>query len=167
MVKEVLRRSEISREQYIQDIIRSTAAVVFLGTPHRGSPGLANLGEIVRRAASTVLRVDSNATIVRTLGCDSPELELCRESSTTQWREYGFRVKTFQEAFGLGGIGIGRYPEKVVLDTSSLLHDTREHAETIGANHMDMVRFSGHTDPGHQKVTGEIRVIVEYLYRSQ
>jgi hypothetical protein len=68
------------------NIILSTAAVIFLGTPHRGSPGLANLGEIVRRIASTVLRVDSNATVLRTLGCNSPELELCRELFTTQWR---------------------------------------------------------------------------------
>ena len=167
MVKEVLRRSETSREQGIQDIILSTVAVVFLGTPHRGSPGLANLGEIVRRTASTILRVDSNATILRVLGCDSPELELCRESFTAQWREYQFRVKTFQEALGLGGIAIGRYPEKVVPDTSSLLDDTREHAETIGANHMDMVRFFGHDDPGYQKVVGELRIIIENLYRVQ
>jgi hypothetical protein len=167
MVKEVLRRAETSREQSIHDIILSTAAVIFLGTPHRGSPGLANLGEIVRRTASTILRVDSNATVLRTLGCDSPELELCRESFTTQWREYNFRVKTFQEAFGLGGIGISRYPEKVVPDTSSLLDDTREHAETIGANHMDMVRFCGIADPGYQKVSGELRMIVDILYRMQ
>lgn len=167
MVKEVLRRSETSRESNIQDILCSTAAIIFLGTPHRGSPGLANLGEIVRRTASTLLLVDSNATILRTLGCDSPELELCRESFSAQWREYQFRVKTFQEALGLGGIGIGRYPDKVVPDTSSLLDDTREHAETINANHMDMVRFFGESDPGYQKVTGEIRIIVEQIYRSQ
>ncbi|KAJ4286538.1 hypothetical protein N0V90_013238 [Kalmusia sp. IMI 367209] len=167
MVKEVLRRSDTSREPSIHDIIFSTAAVVFLGTPHRGSPGLANLGEIVRRTASTVLRVDSNATILRTLGCDSPELELCRESFTAQWREYNFRVKTFQEALPLGGIGISRYADKVVPDTSSLLDDAREHAETIGANHMEMVRFSGPGDVGYQKVAGEIRIIVESLYRIQ
>jgi ankyrin repeat protein len=166
MVKEVLRRSETSREPNIQDILCSTAAIVFLGTPHRGSPGLADLGEIVRRTASTLLLVDSNATVLRTLGCDSPELELCRESFNAQWREHQFRVKTFQEALGLGGIAIGRYPDKVVPDTSSLLDDTREHAETINANHMDMVRFSSEADPGYQKVAGEIRIIVEQIYRS-
>lgn len=165
MVKEVLRRSELSSENSVRDIICSTSAIIFMGTPHRGSPGLANLGEVVRRTASTVLRVDSNATILRTLGCDSPELELCRESFAAQWRRFDFRVKTFQEALAIGGVGIGRYSDKVVPDTSSLLDDEREHAETIGANHMEMARFCGSEDVGYQKVAGEIRVIIERIYQ--
>ncbi|KAJ8111701.1 hypothetical protein OPT61_g5766 [Boeremia exigua] len=165
MVKEVLRRSETSTEQGIFDILSSTAAIIFMGTPHRGSPGLANLGEIVRRTASTVLRVDSNAAVLRTLGCDSPELELCRESFTAQWRRYNFRVKTIQEALPIGGVGIGRFADKVVPDTSSSLDDAREHAETISANHMEMARFSGPEDVGYQKIAGEIRIVIESLYR--
>ncbi|KAF2635430.1 hypothetical protein P280DRAFT_484655 [Massarina eburnea CBS 473.64] len=163
MVKETLRRSEISREPSIRDTIQSTVGVVFLGTPHRGSPGLANLGEIVRRTASHLLRVDSNATVLRTLGYDSPELELCRESFATQWREFNFRVKTFQEAYGIGGVAIGPMGEKFVPDSSSSLDDAREHAESINANHMDMVRFDSAANPGYQKVAGELRIIINQL----
>jgi hypothetical protein len=113
IVKEVLRRSQISSEPGVKNIVECTEAVVFMGTPHRGSKDMAELGDIVRRVASTVLRVDSNAKILGALGVDSPELELCRESFITQWREYGFRVKTFQEALAMTGINVGQLAEKV------------------------------------------------------
>jgi hypothetical protein len=74
---------------------------------------MATLGDVVRRVISTVLRVGTNAVILRALGLDSPELELCRESFITQWRVYNFRVKTFQEALGTTGINLGPLSEKV------------------------------------------------------
>ncbi|KAH6623102.1 hypothetical protein F5144DRAFT_353119 [Chaetomium tenue] len=156
LVKEVLRRSESSDEAELKDIVKSTKGVIFLGTPHRGSPGMADLGQTVRSIASTILRVDSNAVLLRTLGTDSPELELGRESFTTLWRKYGFRVKTFQEAWGISGINAGPLNNKVVPDTSSTLDDPREHAETISANHMNMCRFETRLDAGYRKVSLEI-----------
>ena len=103
LVKEVLRRSETSHESTLQDIV-STAAIFFMGTPHRGSSDFANLGDTVRGIASIVLRVDSNATILRALGEDCPELELSRESFIQQWHKYNFKVKTFQESQGITGV---------------------------------------------------------------
>ncbi len=156
LIKEALRRSEVSEEPEFRDIVKSTKGVIFLGTPHRGSPGMADLGETVRSIASTILRVDSNAALLRTLGTDSPELELGRESFTTLWRKYGFRVKTFQEAWGISGINAGPLNKKVVPDTSSTLDDPREHAETISANHMNMCRFDTSLDAGYRKIAFEI-----------
>jgi hypothetical protein len=111
--EKVLRRSELSSEVGIRDIIQSTEAVVFLGTPHRGSPGFASTADVVRRVAQAVLRVDSNSTIMRSLGIDGPELELCRETFVTQWQRHQFTVKTFQEAKGLTGVNLGSLNEKV------------------------------------------------------
>ena len=161
IVKDVLRRSEDSKEGEIRNVIESTAAIMFMGTPHRGSSEFASLGEIVRKVGSLALRVDSNGAVLRTLGVDSPELEQCRASFTTQWREYGFRVKTFQEALGIGGLNIGKLNDKIVPDTSSSLDDPREHAETIMANHMDMVRFNGREDSGYLKVAGELKHMIQ------
>ncbi len=79
-------------------VIGSTKGVVFLSTPHRGSSGMASLGETGRGIASSVLRVDSNITLVSALGIDSLEPKLGRESFLTLWRKYKFRAKTFQEA---------------------------------------------------------------------
>lgn len=156
IVKEVLRRSESSEESEIRNIIHHTKAVVFLGTPHRGSPGFASTADVVRRVASTILRFDSNDSIIRALGVDSPELELSRESFITQWRKLQFTVKTFQEARPITGVGVGLLNDKVVPDTSSTLDDPREHAETIQANHMDMCKYSSRHDPGYQKVGLEL-----------
>jgi hypothetical protein len=74
---------------------------------------MAALGNVVRRVASTILRVDTNAVILRALGVDSPELDLCRESFITQWRVYNFRVKTFQEALSMTSVNLGPLNEKV------------------------------------------------------
>ncbi|KAK3293858.1 uncharacterized protein B0H64DRAFT_417972 [Chaetomium fimeti] len=156
LVKEALRRSESSEEAEFKDIVKSTKGVIFLGTPHRGSPGMADLGQTVRTIASTILRVDSNAALLRALGTDSPELELGRESFTTLWRKYNFRVKTFQEAWGISGVNAGPLNKKVVLDTSSTLDDPREHAETISANHMNMCKFETRRDAGYRKIAFEI-----------
>ena len=113
LVKEVLRRSQHAEEPGLQDIVKSTRAVIFLGTPHRGSGDFARLGDMARRVASAILGVDSNATIIRALGLDSPELELSRESFFQQWRTYGFRVKTFQESQALTGLNVGVLNTKV------------------------------------------------------
>ena len=160
LIKEVLRRSEASEEAEFKDIVQSAKGIIFLGTPHRGSPGMADLGETVRSIASTILRVDSNAALLRALGTDSPELELGRESFTVLWRKHGFRVKTFQEARGISGANVGPLNSKVVPDTSSTLDDPKEHAETISANHMNMCRFDSEHDAGYRKISHEIRTMI-------
>jgi hypothetical protein len=86
-----------------------------MGTPHRGNPKLAGFGETVRSIACTAMRIDSNSTLLRALGADSPELELGQESFLSLWRTYNFRVKTFQEAFGVSGINLGPLNDKVVI----------------------------------------------------
>lgn len=160
MVKETLRRSQHSEDPRLQDIIGSTISVIFMGTPHRGSAGYASLGELTRKIASTVLRVDSNMAILRALGLDSPELELSRGSFLQQWRIYNFQVKTFQESSGPNGMNIGGFNEKIVPDISSSLDDPRERAETLQGDHRSMTKFTGSHDSNYIKVAGEIvRVI--------
>ncbi|KAK0737212.1 hypothetical protein B0T21DRAFT_159826 [Apiosordaria backusii] len=164
LVKEMLRRAEESGEHTsIRDILTSTVAVIFLGTPHRGSADFAKLGDIVRRVAGTVLRVDTNSNIIRALGIDSPVLELSRESFLRQWQTYGFQVKTFQEGRAMTGINIGRLKDKVVPDSSSSLDDARECAETIHADHRSMTKYWGAEDPNYGKVGGEISRIIARL----
>lgn len=78
-----------------------------MGTPHRGSPDFADFGMTVRAISSTLLRVDSNATILRALGVESPELQIGREEFIPLWNRYKFRVKTFQESLPLTGVNVG------------------------------------------------------------
>ncbi|KAH7024821.1 uncharacterized protein B0I36DRAFT_387275 [Microdochium trichocladiopsis] len=129
LVKEMLRRSDSSEENEIQDIAKSTNAIIFLGTPHRGSPQLANLGETVRLLGSAILRVDSNSKLLRALGTDSPELELSREAFITLWRKYDFRVKTFQEALAWKGLHISVLGQKVVPEYPLIISAQRSRAD--------------------------------------
>jgi len=77
---------------------------------------MAGLGDTVRKVASALLRADTNPALLQTLGAsNNPELELGRESFLVLWRTYDFRVKTFQEAYGVMGVNIGLLNEKVVL----------------------------------------------------
>jgi hypothetical protein len=95
-------------EVYNQDILKSTAAVVFLGTPHRGSKEFAEFGDFVRAVASTVLRLDTTDKILIALsGANNSDLQLGRESFSRLWQKYGFKVKTFQESKALTGVNIG------------------------------------------------------------
>jgi hypothetical protein len=97
IVLKVLRRSEASEEPEFKDIVQSTEGIIFMGTPHRGNPDLAALGEIVRQIASATLRIDSTPAVLRALGTDSPELELGRESFIT------FGSKHFKKLLGSKG----------------------------------------------------------------
>jgi protein SERAC1 len=110
----MLHNSSLSDETPHKDIVTSTSAVVFLGTPHRGSEDMAGLGEAVRKIAATILRMDTNSAALDALGLKSTDLQRCQESFSRLWSTYDFRVKTFQEGLGLTGINIGPLKEKVL-----------------------------------------------------
>ncbi|KAK3331681.1 hypothetical protein B0T19DRAFT_397518 [Cercophora scortea] len=157
VVKEMLSIAEVSKNHAVKDILRSIAGVVFLGTPHRGSPDMARLGDTVRGAASFILRIDTSASAIKALGLQSDALERSQDAFARIWSSYDFKVKTFQEALPLTGLNIGLLNQKVVPDFSSILGDPREAAETIQANHMDMCRFKSRDDPNYRKVSDELQ----------
>ncbi|KAH7007260.1 hypothetical protein EDB80DRAFT_842532 [Ilyonectria destructans] len=158
VVKEMLARSSTSTESNFKNIVESTAAIIFLGTPHRGSPELSALGEWARSFLS-ILRMETTSAILDTLGLRTTDLERAQESFSGLWQQYDFRVKTFQEGLSLMGINLGVLGNKVAPDSSSLIGDQREQAETLQANHLDMCRYTGADDPNYLKVAGEIRSI--------
>ncbi|CAG9980394.1 unnamed protein product [Clonostachys byssicola] len=155
VVKEMLAISSAWPSSEYQDVVRSTSAVVFLGTPHRGSPDLASFGEWARSFISA-FRIQTTSDILDALGMKNTDLERAQEAFSAVWQMYDFRIKTFQEGLGLRGINLGVLGNKVVPDSSSLIGDYRECAETLQANHKNMCRFFGHDDPNYRKVGGEI-----------
>jgi hypothetical protein len=109
----MLHSSSVSHDTIHQDILNSTSAVVFLGTPHRGSQDMAGIGETVRRIAATALRVDTSSAMLDALGLRSSDLQRGQEAFSRLWSTYDFRVKTFQEGLGLTGVNIGVLKDKV------------------------------------------------------
>lgn len=162
VAKEMLAGSSNSTEHRLRNVVASTTAVVFLGTPHRGSADLAKLGGRARSMISA-LRMKTNPAILDALMLKTKELERAQESFSTVWNRYNFRVKTFQEGLGLTGVNFGPFGKKVVPDDSSLLGDVRERAETIQANHMEMCRFTGLDDPNYERLCGEITEIYDSI----
>ncbi|PNP84320.1 hypothetical protein FNYG_02345 [Fusarium nygamai] len=162
----MLALSSISEKPEHKKIVESTAAIVFLGTPHRGSPKLAAIGDWARSMVSS-LRFQTTSTILDTLGLKTTDLERTHEAFCRLWNTYDFQVKTFQESLGLTGIGLGVLGDKVVPHESSLIGDPREHAETLQANHNQLSRFSSAHDPNYIKVAGEIKAIYNAIDNAQ
>jgi hypothetical protein len=111
LVKEMISYADASREDEFLEIIQDISAVVFLGTPHRGS-GAAQVGEIARRVAST-LRIDTSPTILDSLGLRNDDLVRSQQSFARIWDERRFGVKTFQESKGLSGVNVGMFNDLV------------------------------------------------------
>jgi protein SERAC1 len=164
IVKEMLAISSGSDET-ARSILCCTRSIIFLGTPHRGSPDLASLGESARVLISA-LRMGTNSAILDALGLKTTDLERAQDSFSNLWNKHDIQVKTFREGLGLTGVNFGALGNKVVPDYSSLIGDPRERAETIQANHMDMCRFESNHDPGYKQVIQEIGQVFDALERT-
>ncbi|KAF5987678.1 hypothetical protein FBULB1_1835 [Fusarium bulbicola] len=149
--KEMLSRASSSTRYEHQNILESVEAVIFLGTPHRGSVDIAAKGEVARSLLSA-LGVATTPVILDSLGLKNTDLERAQEEFSRLWHTSNFRVKTFQEGLILPKLG-----KKVVPEYSSLIGNHQEHAETLQADHLEMCRYSGKDDPNYRKVAGEIR----------
>lgn len=105
IVKEALRRSRDERHhEYLKDVYRSTFAIIFFGTPHRGSSAAA-WGEMLRRIVSTV-QLDSAKSILADLdpSSGSAKLDELSEAFSDMLDEKGFRIYSFQESQGMGSL---------------------------------------------------------------
>jgi hypothetical protein len=100
---QVLRRSRGSEfDPALQNIYNSTIAVIFLGTPHRGSQ-IAPWGIIAKHIVAAV-GFDTNARILRDLDMVSSALEFSKEEFSKILKLGTFQVCTFQEALGMKGM---------------------------------------------------------------
>ncbi|ORY14347.1 hypothetical protein BCR34DRAFT_599325 [Clohesyomyces aquaticus] len=163
VVKEALAiSSDADDDPDTSDVIKCTGAVVFMGTPHRGSEDMAATGEKGRKIASALL-VDSSSSVLDSLGLENADLERCHDKFTQLWEKHEFRVKTFQEGRGLRGVNLGPLNEKVVPHLSSLIGNPKEKAETLDADHREMCRFHGASDNNYYKVGPEIKNIYDSI----
>lgn len=101
----VLALSDGAVNSNLKDIVESTAAVVFLGTPHRGGGRYADLGQVARKIIS-VLCIATNPALLDSLGLRNADLERTQDSFSRIWQKYDFKVKTFQEELPLTGVNI-------------------------------------------------------------
>ncbi|KFZ16903.1 hypothetical protein V501_02016 [Pseudogymnoascus sp. VKM F-4519 (FW-2642)] len=147
VVKDALRRSDICRSR--------TKAIIFLGTPHRGS-SYAGWGAIASNLAKVALQ-DSNKKIVDTLEANSEVLDNIHEEFKTIVHMSSIKIHSFQEARGISGVkGLHN---KVVDDYSSKidLPQALETVEGIDANHMEMARCHDRLDQRYRAILGVLK----------
>jgi hypothetical protein len=114
MALQVLRRANTEKDVGALSLYRiyiSTTAVMFLGTPHRGSSWV-ELGNTVRRLVSAA-GFDTSDQNLRALRIDGAELDICQEGFMQLYEQRRFEVRTFQEAQGMTGLGFFKFNGKV------------------------------------------------------
>ena len=89
----------------------STKAVLFFGTPHRGS-GFADRGETMRRIASAV-GFDTAKQNIGALEIDSGMLEECHRRFQQLQSRQNIEIHTFHESYGLTGFSYSKLNRKV------------------------------------------------------
>jgi hypothetical protein len=96
----VLRQAQESENPTENAILSSTHAVIFFGTPHRGSD-YASIGQVVETAASILF--STNPKLLGNLVPDGDILERVRLDFVRLLKEHKFKVYSFQEGKGLTG----------------------------------------------------------------
>ncbi|KAK4177158.1 hypothetical protein QBC36DRAFT_372366 [Triangularia setosa] len=160
MVKEILRLAEIERDGPLKDVLLSTSAVVFMGSPHRATEH-SSLGGAVTSMASVTLSVDPDDPVLPQLcGGNNVEIELGRQTFIRQWNEYNFRVKTFQESVIPSFADANERAAATIRRLASFIGDPREEATTIGAFNKNIAKFWSMEDVGYQALAS---CLVEFV----
>ncbi|RYO85586.1 hypothetical protein DL764_009146 [Monosporascus ibericus] len=139
-------------ERHLQNILRSTRGIIFLGTPHHGA-GLARWAELLSRSIGLVKQ--TNSKIVDVLRRDSEVLARIQDSFHTMVMARSkeglppIEISCFYEELALPGVGL------VVPQDSAILPGYIPIG--IRGNHRDMTKFTSIDDPGFVAVCGELR----------
>ncbi|PKS08577.1 hypothetical protein jhhlp_004963 [Lomentospora prolificans] len=149
--------SRANHTSHIAAVADSTAAIAFMGTPHRGSEQ-AQWGSILASALNYVKQ--DNSELVKRLNKEEPRLDLLQERfmKFLEWRKDQARpinITCFYEELPLPVIG-------TIVPAASAKIDPYD-SIGIHENHKDMVRFGGDDSPGYIKVVGELRRWIDAL----
>src|ERR1700735_1453733 len=91
----------MEEDQDLRDIYRSTYAIIFFGTPHRGS-SYGQMGVLARDIA-VAAGFDARDTLLRSLKPDAEMLSLLREEFARMLYDRAFKIYSFQEGQGFKG----------------------------------------------------------------
>ncbi|KAG8803083.1 hypothetical protein FRC17_006277, partial [Serendipita sp. 399] len=138
-----------------RDILTSTAAILFFGTPHSGTNGI-QLAEWMCRAVSIFM--STNKGILSDLGRDSPALEDIQAQYNPA--SEGIDTISFYEEYPTPTIG--GLPRKIVPRQSAIIAgDARARVAVLHANHCQMIKFSDKDDGDYLKVVNYLHELME------
>ncbi|KAL9609891.1 MAG: hypothetical protein Q9167_005362 [Letrouitia subvulpina] len=126
------------RDKDLRDMYNSTFAVLFFGTPHRGSDWV-GLGRFLEKAVSA-LGFSTEDYNLKALQANSEILLILRESFAKMLDREAFFITSFQESQSFKSIkGLD---SKIVENDSSGLDHKHERKQGINSNHVDMCKFA-------------------------
>jgi hypothetical protein len=91
----------MEEDQGLRDIYKSTHAIIFFGTPHRGS-SYAEMGVIARDIA-VAAGFDARDTLLRSLKPDAEILSMLRLQFARMLSDRAFKIYSFREGQGFKG----------------------------------------------------------------
>jgi hypothetical protein len=91
----------MEEDQDLRDIYQSTYAIIFFGTPHRGS-SYAQMGVLAKDIA-VAAGFDARDTLLRSLKPDAEMLSLLRQEFARMLYDRAFKIYSFQEGQGFKG----------------------------------------------------------------
>ena len=152
-------------------IFLSTYGVVFLGTPHRGSPQ-AGLGILAANVSRAMLQ-DANTNILRSLEQNSEVLERIREAFERMMTRDKVKAYSFVEELPTVGVGtVGAFcissftqiesswQEQIVERYSGQIGNASEGKGYIYATHQEMSKFSSCLETGYKRVVDVVEDFV-------
>ncbi|CAG8897091.1 unnamed protein product [Penicillium egyptiacum] len=148
-------------QQHYKDVLDSTAAIAFMGTPHLGSNKAAWALPLTRLA--NVLRT-ANKELIQALAPGSEMLANLQQEFHTMLedrRNHGKKLEMFCFYEELEVTGVG----KIVSDQSAILASCPN--RSIHGNHMQMTKFSSCQDPGYMAVSNQLWVWVDAIESQQ
>jgi hypothetical protein len=158
-VFKVLSLSKSHLQRKYTSIHSNTRRIVFMGTPHQGSD-LAGLAIVLANITKVVLQ-NPNKDLLRGLDRGSEVLDRIHTSFKQLLVKPDFDIHCFQEDRGVtwvpGLTGL------VVDYQSSKTGSPHETCETIAANHIDMVAYSGPEDDNYRQVSDALVSFVEEI----
>ena len=106
VVKEMLRRASGCEVRYphLYSVFKSTAGVVFFGTPHRGADPRGFLQHVAEKLVRA-LGISANEQIVNALLPSSERLKELREEFGPIANDRDWMLHSFQEGLGIGVLG--------------------------------------------------------------
>ncbi|RYP49296.1 hypothetical protein DL768_004979 [Monosporascus sp. mg162] len=159
---DVLSLSKSHPQHKYRSIHSNTRRVVFMGTPHRGSD-VAGLATILANITKVVFH-NPNKGLLRGLDSGSEVLGRIHTSFMQLLIKPDFGIHCFQEDRGV--TWVSGLTSLIVDDQSSKTGSPHETCETIAANHMDMVKYSGPADDNYRQVSEALESFVDEIIKS-
>ncbi|TEA19033.1 Protein SERAC1 [Colletotrichum sidae] len=160
VVKAALRDSQLASEtkKDLRNVHASTIAVLFFGTPHRGSEWV-NAGKMAQNFAKA-FGFSTTSMNLDLLNKSSPTLERIRDEFTELLDSSNLEITSYQEKKGYARTSFGGLDDLIVDPSSSAIDHKLERRYPINANHVDMCKFEfegGTRKSYEQNVRNEIK----------